>query len=172
MSGISKILRFTGNHFSVRTIFKTKHTLCGRLMKTDQVEMPSRWSNVCTVFHALWQMLHWRNKQAFRIMHIQSDARSSQKSKLAQHAYEEGRKIEGLARYTEHHLQEMHGICPHVSGRPSDQSAKLVHLSRHWSGSTASAIIDYIGKLHFYIGTLQMPHLGIVFIFCGILFDN
>jgi hypothetical protein len=35
----------------------------------------------------------------------------------------------GLAVLTKHHIQEVQGICPHVSDRPSDQSTQLGHLS-------------------------------------------
>jgi hypothetical protein len=34
VKGISEKFRCTGNHFNVRTILKTKHILCGTLMKT------------------------------------------------------------------------------------------------------------------------------------------
>jgi hypothetical protein len=38
VKGISKKFRCTGNCFNVRTIFKTKHTLRGTLMKTGLVK--------------------------------------------------------------------------------------------------------------------------------------
>jgi hypothetical protein len=42
IKGISEKFRHTGNRFNVRTIFKTKHTLHGTLMKMDWLEMPNR----------------------------------------------------------------------------------------------------------------------------------
>jgi hypothetical protein len=35
----------------------------------------------------------------------------------------------GQADLTEHHLQKVQGICPHVSGRSSDQATQAGHLS-------------------------------------------
>jgi hypothetical protein len=60
--GISKKLRHIGNQFNVRTIFKTKHTLHGALIKTG----PVRDAQQTKLY--VWQMLHWRNKQTFRSM--------------------------------------------------------------------------------------------------------
>jgi hypothetical protein len=86
--GISKKFRHTGNHFNVKTIFKTKHTLHGTLMKTGSVRNvqqtkqcvycipcdcgrcytgePSRPSEVCNKEHKykLSQGLHEKSKQA------------------------------------------------------------------------------------------------------------
>jgi hypothetical protein len=55
-----------GNRFNLRTIFKTKHTLRGALMKTGPVRCAAD-ETVC-VQHPmwLWQMLHRWNKQSFR----------------------------------------------------------------------------------------------------------
>jgi hypothetical protein len=52
-----------------------------------------------------------------------------EESKLAQHAYEEGHKIcwkdsKGPPDWTKHHLKEIQGIRPHVSGSSSDQSTQ------------------------------------------------
>jgi hypothetical protein len=56
-----------------------------------------------------------------------------EKSKLAQHGYEAGHKIcwnEAKVFHIEPNTtQEIHGIHPHVSDRPSDQSTKLGYLS-------------------------------------------
>jgi hypothetical protein len=51
VKGISEKFRHIGNHFNVRTIFETKHTFCGTLMKTGP--MSSRRSGVCTIFHVI-----------------------------------------------------------------------------------------------------------------------
>jgi hypothetical protein len=47
---ISEKFRRIGNRFNVRTIFKTKHTLRGTLMKTGPVTDASRRSSTCIVF--------------------------------------------------------------------------------------------------------------------------
>jgi hypothetical protein len=57
-----------------------------------------------------------------------------EKSKLAQHAYEESQKnmlewSEGLADWAKNHIQEIQGISPHVSDGPSDQLTQFEHLS-------------------------------------------
>jgi hypothetical protein len=57
----------------------------------------------------------------------------------------------------------------HISGSSSDQSPQLGHLSQHGSGSqkiTTPPTSDYMGQLHFYVGTIQMHHLSIGFVFC------
>jgi hypothetical protein len=56
MSGISEKSRSIWNHFSVRTVFKTKRTLHGRLMKIDRLEMPSRQNNVFRYRHIIYTM--------------------------------------------------------------------------------------------------------------------
>jgi hypothetical protein len=38
-------------------------------------------------------------------------------------------RSEGLADWTKHHIQEIEGISPHISGRSSGQSTQLGHLS-------------------------------------------
>jgi hypothetical protein len=50
IKGIYKIFRCTGNRSNVRTIFKTKHTLRGTLIKPDKLEMPS---SVYTTSHVI-----------------------------------------------------------------------------------------------------------------------
>jgi hypothetical protein len=49
VKGISEKLRRIGNRFGLRTIFKTKHTLRGTLMKTG----PARRSSVCMVCYGM-----------------------------------------------------------------------------------------------------------------------
>jgi hypothetical protein len=48
---ISEKLRCNGNHFNVKTIFKTNTHSVGCWWKVDRLEMSSRRSNMCTVFH-------------------------------------------------------------------------------------------------------------------------
>jgi hypothetical protein len=82
-------------------------------------------------------------------------------------------RSEGFADRTEPHLQEIQGILPHVSGSSSNQSTQLGHHSHldshHWSGSqtaTTPHTSDYMGKLRFYVSTLQVPHLDNGLILC------
>jgi hypothetical protein len=71
-------------------------------------------------------------------------------------------RSEGLVDWTKHHLQEIQGICQHVSGRSSDQSTQLGHLShldsRYRSRSqkiTILSSVDFVWELCFYVGTIQ-----------------
>jgi hypothetical protein len=66
-------------------------------------------------------------------------------------------RSEGLTDWTKHYLQEMQGIRPHVSGRLSDQSTQLGHLSHlhshHWGRSQTTktpSSLGNMGKLCFY----------------------
>jgi hypothetical protein len=95
VKGMSYKFRRIGNRFNVRTIFKTKHTLRGTLMKTEPVRDASRRSSVCTVFRVnvadvtsvkpadLW-------KFALRSTNTTWPRVCPKNSKLAQHA---GHKI-------------------------------------------------------------------------------
>jgi hypothetical protein len=67
-----------------------------------------------------------------------------------------------FCRWTKHHTQEIQGICPHVSGRSSNQSTQLGHLSHldsHYHSrsqkTTTHSSVDYVWKLYFYVGTIQ-----------------
>jgi hypothetical protein len=46
VKGICEKFRRIGNHFNVRTVFKTKHTLCGTLMETGPVK-DAQWTKQC-----------------------------------------------------------------------------------------------------------------------------
>jgi hypothetical protein len=123
------------------------------------------------------QTLHRRNKHTSESEHygaqIQPDPRSVPKIKINSTCVTlRPRNIlersEGLADSTEHHLQEIQGIDPHVSGRSSNKSTQpghLSHLDSHrCTGSqktTTPASLDYVTKLCFYVGTIQM--LGFIF---------
>jgi hypothetical protein len=72
-------------------------------------------------------------------------------------------RSECLADWNKHHIQEIQGICPHVSGRPSDQSTQLGHLSHLDStyGSRnqktkPSSSLGSMGKFCFHIGVLVL----------------
>jgi hypothetical protein len=63
---------------------------------------------------------------------------------------------EGLANWSQHHIQEIQGISRHFSDRPSDQSTQLGHLShldpRYHSRSqetTTPSSVVWVGKLFF-----------------------
>jgi hypothetical protein len=64
-------------------------------------------------------------------------------------------RIEGLTDSTKHHLQESQEIRPHVSGRSSDLSTQLGHLSyldSHYSSrSQKTSSADSVGKLLFFV---------------------
>jgi hypothetical protein len=64
---------------------------------------------------------------------------------------------EGLVDWTKHHRQEIQGICQHVSGRSSDQSTQLGHLS-HYHGRSKknynSVQCRLSGKIFFCIGSI------------------
>jgi hypothetical protein len=96
--GISGKIRRIGNRFSVRTLFKTKRTLRGTLMKTGPVR-DAQQKKQC-VYSILCECGRCYIGETSR----PSDARIKEhkynltqglleKSKLAQHAYEEGHKI-------------------------------------------------------------------------------
>jgi hypothetical protein len=71
-------------------------------------------------------------------------------------------RSEGVANWSKHHTQEIQRIRPHVSGRSSDQSIHLGHLSPLDSSyrsrsqkNTTPPSVDLVGKLCIYVGTKQ-----------------
>jgi hypothetical protein len=98
VKGISKKFRSIGNRFNLRTVFKTKHTLHGTLMKTRPVrDAQETMQCVYSIpfdcgrcyIGEISRPLEVRIKE-----HIYNlTQRLLEKSKLAQHAYEEGHKI-------------------------------------------------------------------------------
>jgi hypothetical protein len=52
IKGISRKFTLIGNCFIVSTIFKTKHALCGTLMKTGQLEITSSMCKISRVIVA------------------------------------------------------------------------------------------------------------------------
>jgi hypothetical protein len=68
-----------------------------------------------------------------------------------------GKKSEGLADRTQHHVREIWGICPHLCGSSIDQSTQFVYLSlletyycNISQNTTASSNVDCVRKLCFY----------------------
>jgi hypothetical protein len=69
---------------------------------------------------------------------------------------------EGLADWTKHHIQEIQGIHPHVSVDHPISQPNFGHLSllhSHYRGrsqkTTTPSSVDWVGKLCFYVGTVQ-----------------
>jgi hypothetical protein len=96
--GISEKFRCIGNHFNVRTIFKSKHTLCGTMMKTGPVR------DVQQMKQCVYSILSERGRcyigETSRPLEVRVKEPKYnptqgmlEKSKLAQHAYKEGQKI-------------------------------------------------------------------------------
>jgi hypothetical protein len=72
-------------------------------------------------------------------------------------------RSEAFADLTKRHIQEIHWIRPHVSGRSSDQSTQLGHISHldshYWSRCQKTSTlsnVNYVWKLCFYVGTIQI----------------
>jgi hypothetical protein len=65
---------------------------------------------------------------------------------------------EGLADRTQHHTQEIQGIRPHVSARPSDQSTQLGHLplSEQMAENYTSVQCSLYKKFVFFAGIIQI----------------
>jgi hypothetical protein len=71
---------------------------------------------------------------------------------------------EAAADWTRRHMQEIHGIRPHISDRPSEQSTQLRYLSHlvcHYRSRsqkiTTPSSVDYVRKLcFFFAGTIQI----------------
>jgi hypothetical protein len=90
--------RCTGNHFNVRTIFKTKHTLRGTLMKTTLVR-DAQHTKQC-VFNIPWDCGRCYIGETSRPLEASIKEQKHnltqgllEKSKLAQHAHKEDSKI-------------------------------------------------------------------------------
>jgi hypothetical protein len=132
LKGISKIFKCIGNYFNSRTIFKTKCTLRGILMKTWPVR-DAQQKKQC-VYNIPSECGRWYIGEASMKEHKYNLTQGLiEKSKLAQHAYE-GHEIcwnEAKVLQTEPNTthRRKKGICPHVSDSPSDQSTQLGHLS-------------------------------------------
>jgi hypothetical protein len=100
-----------------------------------------------------------------RSLEVQPDPRSARKIKISttcirRRPQDTLETSEGPAYWTEHQLQKIQGIRPHVSGSLFDQSAQLGHLYHldfhHWSGNqtiTTPPNLEYMRNLLFYVGT-------------------
>jgi hypothetical protein len=137
----SKKFRCTGNHFNLRTIFKTKHTPRGTLMKTepgrDDQQMKQRVYSIpcdcgrCYIGETSRSSEVRIKEQKYNLTHCLFE-----KSKLAQHAYEEGHKkywseakvlqIEPNATYRKYKESA------HVSARPPASKPSL-DISPIWT---------------------------------------
>jgi hypothetical protein len=101
--GISRKFRHIGNRFSVRTILKTKHTLRGTLIKIELVKGAQQTNQY--VYNISCDCGRYYIGETGRPSEVHIKERKYnlakgllEKSKLAQHAYEEGHKIFGKKR--------------------------------------------------------------------------
>jgi hypothetical protein len=129
--------RRIGNRINVRTIFKTKHTLRGTLVKTGPVRNASRRSSMCIVFRvnvadvtSVSQADPWKfaSRRTNTIWPKVSSKNQSSTNMDHRKATKYVEKSEGPADWAKRHLQEIQGIRPHVSGSLSDQLTQLGHL--------------------------------------------
>jgi hypothetical protein len=98
VKGISENFRCIGNCFNVRTIFKTKHILCGTSMKTGPVRDAQQTKqcvyNIPCDCGRCYIGEKWRSLEGHIREHKYNLTQGLlEKSKLSQHAYEEGHKI-------------------------------------------------------------------------------
>jgi hypothetical protein len=98
VKGISKKFRHIGNHFNIRTIFKTKHTLCVTLTKIGLVRGAQQMKQC--VYNISCDCGRCYISETTRPLefHIKEHKYNltqglHEKSKLAEHVYEEGQKI-------------------------------------------------------------------------------
>jgi hypothetical protein len=96
--GICKKFRCTGNCFNVRTIFKTKHTLLGTLVKTGLVrDAQERKQHVCNIPCDCVRCYIGEKNRHLEVCIKEKKHNLTkglfEKSKLAQHAYKEGHKM-------------------------------------------------------------------------------
>jgi hypothetical protein len=98
MKGVSQRFKLIGNQYNIRTIFKTQHTLRSSLMNTRPENDPQQMTQcVCNIpcecgrscigetgrSIAMWLHEHRHSLKEGLL----------EKSKLAQHAFEEGRRV-------------------------------------------------------------------------------
>jgi hypothetical protein len=98
VKGISEKFRRIGNRFNLRTIFKTKHTLRGTLMKTGPVRDTQQTKQCVYSIPCDCGRCYISETSRPLEVHIKEHKYNLtqgllEKSKLAQHAYEEGNKI-------------------------------------------------------------------------------
>jgi hypothetical protein len=135
VKGISEKFRHIGNRFSLRTIFKTKHTLRGTMMKTRLVGVAQQtkqcvYSIPCDcdryyIGETSRPLEVCIKEHKYNLMHGLLE-----KSKLAQKAYEEGHKIcWNKARVLQIEPNATYRKCPHVSAGSSNQPTQFGHLS-------------------------------------------
>jgi hypothetical protein len=86
VKGISDKLKCIVNPYNIRSTFKTKHTLRGSLMKTlPETDLQQMANILCECGRPLAVWLHeHRHNLTDKLL---------EKSKLAQHAYEEGHRV-------------------------------------------------------------------------------
>jgi predicted GIY-YIG superfamily endonuclease len=139
VKGTSEKFRRIGNRFHLKTIFRTKHTLRGALMKTGPVR-DAQQTKQC-VYSIPCDCGTYYIGETSRLLEV---CIKEHKYNLTQGLLKKirisptrirGRPqnmldwSEGLADWNQHHIQEIQGISPHVSAGPSDQSTQFGHFS-------------------------------------------
>jgi predicted GIY-YIG superfamily endonuclease len=128
--GISKKFRHIGNRFNVRTIFKTKHALCGTLLKMGLVRDAQQTKQCVYSIQCDCGRCYIGETSRPLEVHIKEHKCNLtqgllEKSKLVQHAYEEGHKICSnevkVLQIERSTMYRKYKESTHVSDRPSNQ---------------------------------------------------
>jgi hypothetical protein len=138
VKGTAEKFRYIVNRFNLRTIFKTKNTLHGTLVETGPVRDAQQMKQF--VYSIPCDGGRCYTGETSRPLEVRIKEHKYnltqgllEKSKLAQHAYEEGHEIcwneAKVLQTAQHHTQEIEEIRPHVSARPSNQSTQFGYLS-------------------------------------------
>jgi predicted GIY-YIG superfamily endonuclease len=131
MLGISEKFRHTGNHFNVRTIFKTKHTLCGSAGDAQQTKQ-CVYSIPCERGRCYISQTSRPLKVRIKEHRYNVTQGLLKKSKLAQHTEEEGHKIcwkdEKVLQIEPHATYRKYKESAHISVCSSNQLTQLGHL--------------------------------------------
>jgi hypothetical protein len=98
VKGTSEKLKCVGNRYNISTIFETKHTLRSSLMKTRLERDPQQMAQCIYSIHCVCGKSYIGDKGRPLAMRLHEHSHNLQqgllgKSKLAQHAYEEGHKV-------------------------------------------------------------------------------
>jgi hypothetical protein len=154
VKGISEKFKHIGNRYNIKTIFKTRHTLKSLLMRTGLERSPQQMTHsICSIPCecgrsyvgetgrplGMWLREHRHNLREGL----------PEKSKLAQHAYEEGHRagwdqariLESNSRYRKY-KQSVHMVC--VTNTISQPS---LEISPIWIPLISQEVINSSGRL-------------------------
>jgi hypothetical protein len=119
-----------GNRFNLRTIFKTKHTFSGTLMKTGPVREAQQ-TKLCvySISCDCARCYIGETRDLYKYVLGNTNITCSKAclrnrinpTSVRRRPHNMLEWSEGLADWTRHRIQEIQGIHPRVSGRPSDQ---------------------------------------------------